>query len=294
MLSLNMRYYFSITSLLALAPFGHADSAPRRIYALHSGVHILLAHPNKNHAALMLRDELKRRGVPERDIVVLDCPFPDASWRNVFPREGLTMFLDSMAPASKVVHDAYRRMDKAFQQHGVGPSDEIVWIGHSAGGQMGMTMARLSADLAMHPELAKAVKQYRFHTIVALGTPVGCNDVPEDMRVRQYFSPQDKVVRIMCDGGPWVLPKMGYRCTICPCTPAPGKNCLARCWYDVQHPDWIYEKRVLDRMWQDVNGTSRSWWRETRAAERPGAALAQLLGKMLEEERGIHIEELPK
>ncbi|GEM_PF-7057978 len=288
-----MRFIVSITCLLSAAPVGRADPPPRRVYALHSGVHILLAHPNKNHAALTLRDELKRRGVAGRDIIVLDCPFPDASWKNMVPREGLTMFLDSMTSSSKVAEDAYRRMDQTFRASGVGPKDEIVWIGHSAGGQMGLTMARLSFDLAKHPELAKTAQPYRFHTIVTLGSPVGCNEVPDDVRVLNYFSPQDKVVRIVCDGGPWVLPKMGYSCTICPCTPAPGKNCLVRCWYDVQHPDWIYEERVLDRVWQDVNGSSPSWWRAPRAAVRPGAALAQLLGQMLETQHGIHIEELP-
>lgn len=287
------RLSITVACCFALATTGRGDEAPRRVYALHSGVHIILAPPDKNHAALVLREELKRRGVPVRDIVVLDCPFPDASWRNMFPRDGLTMFLDSMSSKSRVALDAYRRMDQAFQTHGVGPNDEIVWIGHSAGGQMGMTMARLAADLPKHPDLAKTAKPYRFHTIVTLGTPVGCNDVPDDVRVREYFSPQDKVVRIMCDGGPWVLPTMGYQCTICPCSPAPGKYCLTRCWYDVQHPDWIYERRVLDRVWQDINGSHPSWWREPRAAERPGAGLAQLLGQVLESQYRIHVEDLP-
>ena len=289
-----IRVSVALIGLILLAPIGSADSAPRRVYALHSGVHILLAHPNKNHAAEELHYQLRQRGVPARDIVVLDCPFPEATWKNMFPREGLVMFLDSMAPKSRVAHDAYRRMDKAFGANGVGPRDEIVWIGHSAGGQMGMTLAHLSANLAKYPELAKTAKPYRFHTIVTLGTPVGSNLAPDDVRVRHYFSPQDKVVRIVCDGGPWVLPQMGYSCTIRPSTPAPGKNCVTHCWYNVEHPDWFYEARILDRLWQDLNGLSASWWCEPRPAERPGAALAQLLGQMLEEEHGIHIEELPK
>ena len=278
---------------IIFATIGGADPAPRRVYALHSGVHILLAHPDKNHAAQVLRDELRRRDVPARDIVVLDCPFPEASWKSMVPREGVNMFLDSMAPESKVSQDAYRRMDKGFQEHGVGPRDEIVWIGHSAGGQMGLTMAHLAAELAKHPNLAKTARPYRFHTVVTLGTPVGCNKTPEQVRVLHYYSPQDKVVRIVCDGGPWVLRQMGYDCTICPTTPAPRKNCLTRCWYDVEHPDWIYDERILQRMWQDVSGTGSSWWREPRAVERPGAGLAQLLGRMLETDYGIAIEDLP-
>jgi pimeloyl-ACP methyl ester carboxylesterase len=290
------RLLYSLVALLATVALVRADSepAPRRVYALHSGVHIYLSHPWKNHAAEVLRDELRRRQVPERDLVVLDNPFPEATWRSMFPRDGLIMFLESMTPSSRVAQDAYLRMHKAFQAHDVGPRDEIVWIGHSAGGQMGMTMAQLSADLVKHPALAQAAQQYRFHTIVTLGTPVGCNEVPDDVRVRHYFSPQDKVVRIVCDGGPWLLPSLGYRCNICPATPAPRKNCLTRCWYGVEHPDWIYEQRVLDRVLQDVSGPCPSWWSPPHAAERPGAALAQLLGQMLEEEHCICLEELPK
>src|SRR5262245_44262808 len=178
------RFSIAIACFLGAALASRGDDPPRRVYALHSGVHIWLAPPNKNHAALVLRDELKRRSVAPRDIIVLECPFPDASWKNMFPREGLTMFLDSMSSSSRVALDAYRRMDKAFQANRGGPRDEIVWSGHSAGGQMGMTMARLSADLAKYPELAKSAKPYRFHTIVTLGTPIGCNDVPDDVRMR--------------------------------------------------------------------------------------------------------------
>lgn len=289
-----VRFFACLGLVLAGASIARGGAAPRRVYALHSGVHIYLSHPEKNHAAEVLAKQLRRRGVPARDIVVLDCPFPDATWKNMFPRDGLIMFLDSMKPDSRVAQDAYRRMDLSLQAHQVAPSDEIVWIGHSAGGQMGLTMAQLSGELAKHPNLAKTARPYRFHTIITLGTPVGCCDVPGAVRVRHYFSPQDKVVRIVCDGGPWVLPRLGYPCTICPTTPAPGQNCLTRCWYNVEHPDWIYEDRVLDRIMQDVKGAGASWWREPRAVERPGAALAQLLGDMLETQLGIAIEELPR
>ncbi|MCI0682947.1 MAG: hypothetical protein L0Y71_12660 [Gemmataceae bacterium] len=267
---------------------------PRRVFALHSGVHILLAHPDKNHAAKRFHADLRRRGVPARDLIVLDCPFPEASWKNIVPRDGVLMFLDSMTPSSKVAQDSYRVMHEAFQRDGVGPRDEIIWIGHSAGGQMGITMASISAELAKLPELAKAAKPYRFTMIATLGTPMGDGRVPDDVQVRQYFSPQDPVVRIVCDLGPWVLPGWGYRCKIRPCTPALGKNGLVRCWYGASHADWLYQPRLLDRLWEDVNGTASSWWREPRAQASAGAALTQLLGRMLEEEYRIHIEELPR
>jgi hypothetical protein len=282
-----------LTAALLLAACGNAnaDPAPRRVYVVHSGVHIFFAHPDKNHAALVFRDELRRRDVPDRDIVVLECPYPEASWQNLVPRDGVVMFLEAMSPRSKVSHEAYRRLHRALQSQGVGSKDDIVWIGHSAGGQVGMTMAHLAAHVDKHPELAKNTKPYRFHTIVTLGTPVGCNEVPDGVRVRHYFSPQDKIVRIVCDLGPWILPRLGYSCKIRPCTHAPGKNCLTRLWHGVEHPDWLYERRVFDQMWQDINGKGTAWYREPRAASGPGVALTSLLCLMLEEEQRICIED---
>jgi pimeloyl-ACP methyl ester carboxylesterase len=256
-------------------------------------VHIYLSHPWKNYHAEVMRDELARRQVPKRDLIVLDNPFPEATWRNMFPRDGLVMFLDSMAPSSKVAHDAYLRMHRTLQAHQVGPQDEVVWIGHSAGGQMGLTMAQLSAELEQHPRLAKAARPYRFHTVVTLGTPVGCNDVPANVRVRHHFSPQDKVVRMVCDGGPWLLPSLGYRCTIGPTSSKPGGNTRTSVWYAVEHPDWIEEPRVLDHLLADLNGGAPSWWRAPRPVEGPGAALAQLMCRLLEENHRVTVEELP-
>lgn len=285
----------AIAGVLALYVAGPAlaggDRPPRRVYVLHSGVHILFAHPDKNHAALVLRDELKRRAVPERDIVVLDCPYPEASWKKPVPWDGVVQFLDSVSTRSKVAQDAYRCMHQALRAHQVGPGDEIVWIGHSAGGQMGLTMAHLAAKLDEHPDLAKAAKRYRFHTVVTLGTPVGCDDVPANVRVLHYISPQDKIVRVVCDLGPWLLPQMGYSCKFRPCSPALAKNCLTRLWHGVEHPDWLYERHLLDQLWRDVNGKHVSWHDEPRAAERPGAALTQLLAQMLEREHRIDLQD---
>src|SRR5262245_19063414 len=85
---------------------------PRRVFALHSGVHIAFSHPWKNHAAEVLRDQLIRRKVPARDIVVLDCPFPTATWQSMVPRDGLIMFLEAMDPKSRFTQDLYTQMHK--------------------------------------------------------------------------------------------------------------------------------------------------------------------------------------
>jgi pimeloyl-ACP methyl ester carboxylesterase len=266
---------------------------PRRVYVLHAGVHIYFSHPWKNHAAEVLRDELLRRKVSARDIVVLDNPFPAASWKDLVPKEGVTMFLDAMDPAARFSQEAYLRLHESLTAAGVGADDEIVWIGHSAGGQIGMTLAHLSGALERHPALAKRARPYRFASIVTLGTPVGANHVPEGVQVRHYYSPHDKIVRIVCDAGPWLLPSLGYKRTLCPCTTPPGPNCKVRCWYDVDHPDWIWERRVLDRVFADLDGRCASAWQEPVPTTHAGGMLPQLVARMLESQERICLEELP-
>jgi pimeloyl-ACP methyl ester carboxylesterase len=289
--------WLSLSALALTAGALHAQSAsprhPRRVFALHAGVHIYLSHPWKNHAAEVLRDQLIERKMPARDIVVLENPFPSATWKDMVPRDGLVMFLQAMDPKSQFAQDAYVRMHKTFQAHQVGPDDEIVWIGHSAGGQIGMTMAHLASALNQYPGLAKAARSYRFHSIITLGTPVGSNHVPASVQVRHYYSPQDKVVRIACDGAAWLLPSLGYKRAICPCTAPLEQNCRVRCWYGVDHPDWIWEPRVLTRVLADLEPSCASPWQEPLATPSPGGMLAQLVCRMLEGEQRICLEELP-
>jgi hypothetical protein len=79
---------------------------------------------------------------------------------------------------------------------------------------------------------------------------------------------------------------------LAPCTLPPGKNCLVRCWYDVDHPDWIFEPRVLDRMLLDIADCATAW-HESMPVARPGAALTQLICRYLQEQHRICVEELP-
>src|SRR5262249_15777832 len=128
-------------ALEAPAKPGPRQPLKRRIYVLHSGVHTILAHPNKNIFVENIRDMLTKRGLPEKDIVLLDNPYPTARWYNMFPTECLTMFMASARPDSKVALDAYARMDKALKAQDVTGDDDLVFVGHSAGGQMCLTLA---------------------------------------------------------------------------------------------------------------------------------------------------------
>lgn len=266
---------------------------PRRVYALHAGVHILFSHPDKNYAAFVLRDELVRRKVPAKDIVVLDNPFPVASWKSIVPREGLIMFLDAIDPASRFSQDAYLRMHQSFAEQGVGSDDQIVWIGHSAGGQIGLTMAHLAASLERYPALRKQAPAYRFTRIVTLGTPVGSNHVPPGVQVRHHYSPADKIVRIVCDVGPWLAPALGYRQAFGPCAPGSGPNCRVHCWPAVEHYEWIWEERVLDRLLQDLSPACPARWNEPVPVTHAGGLLPQLVYRMLDRQQGICMEEFP-
>lgn len=290
---------FSILTLLVatLSTQAVADASaerqPKRVYVLHSGMHIYWSHPWKNHAAEVLRDALVKRKVPAEHIVVLDNPFPSASFRNMVPREGVAMFLDSMKPDSDFSQQAYLRLHKALQAHGVGPKDEIVWIGHSAGGQIGLTMAYLSETLERHPKLKDAAQSYRFHTIATLGTPVGGNHVPDKVEVRHHYSPQDKVVRLVCDGAPWILQSLGVGHKIAPCVTPLDDNCRVHCWYGIDHPYWIWEDRVIDCILNEANGARPSPWNTPTAALQPGMHLPQLISRLLAESAGVVVEELP-
>src|SRR5687767_7663165 len=90
-------------------PVEEPRAAPkRRVYVLHSGLHTIFADAWKNVAAESLKKGLTQRGVEERDLVVLDNPFPTATWRSlVVPYESLTLFLDFADPGSRASHEAY-------------------------------------------------------------------------------------------------------------------------------------------------------------------------------------------
>src|SRR5262245_16404415 len=244
---------------ILLAPWARADDVkepakpaedkkPRRVYVLHSGLHTILADPVKNIAAQSIKEGLHKRGVDLKDLVALDNPFPDATWKSLLPYEGGIMFLDSVEPGSKMSQDSYLRLHKALDAQGVTGRDNLVWIGHSAGGQIGLTMANLARNLARYPALAKDATAYKFDMVITLGTPVGSAQVPADVKLRHYYSTDDKVVRWASKVGPWVAFGLGYRMRIGKFAAELGENCIIRCFGEIEHPNWDVEERVLDRI----------------------------------------------
>src|SRR5262245_53599816 len=100
--------------LIIFSALPSAAQEQRRVWVLHSGVHILMAPKDPNFAAVKLRDDLVARGIAATDIVVMDCPYPQASVQNPLPREGLELYWASMDPASKGSHDSYIRLHETL------------------------------------------------------------------------------------------------------------------------------------------------------------------------------------
>jgi hypothetical protein len=232
----------------------------RRVYVMHSGVHTILANPDKNIAASSLKEGLLQRGVAARDIVVLENPYPTATWRNMFPVECLTMFAESAMPESKVSQEGYLRLHKALQAQGVTRKDDVVWIGHSAGGQMGLTMAHLARNLDKHPDLLKAALPYQFDMVILLGAPIAANLLAPEIKLRHYFSPQDRVVRYAVKYSKGPLWAFGYRLAIKMMPENLDANDKVRIFRGVEHPYWDVDSRVLDRIVAETKSSYQPPW----------------------------------
>jgi hypothetical protein len=263
---------------------------PRRVFVLHSGMHIALAHPDKNAGAKHLQKMLLARGVPASDIIVLDSPFPEASWRDPIPREGLLIYLGCTDPASQASHDAYLRLDSTLRNHKITAQDNLVWIGHSAGGQVGMSMVHLAHNLGKYPKLAKA-RPYHFDMIITLGTPVGSNPVPSDVKLRHYYSEGDTMIYGLAKHGAIVTASVKSKVVFRPCHEL-GENAKIRVFHNIEHADWDSDDLVLRRLLNEFNPAHRPAWQRTHADLPTGMGLAQLVARSLESTWHISLEQL--
>jgi pimeloyl-ACP methyl ester carboxylesterase len=275
--------------VLTVAPVAEAQTK-RRVFVLHSGMHIILAHPDPNSAGLSLKKQLVGRGINNRDIILLDSPFPRASFKEMVPRAGLILYLESADPASGFAQDAYVRLDKTLKARGITANDDIVWIGHSAGGQIGMTMAHLAHHRKKFPALAKKTVGYRFDTVITLGTAYGANTTPADVKLRFYYSAGDTMIYFLSKHGDVVADsvksKVRFRTL---CKPAP--NVLTRVFFDVEHPSWCHENRVIDCILNEFDKPRNAPWRRTHVEASCSMALGQLISRALEAELRISLED---
>lgn len=280
------------TSVLA----GETDKgAPRRrVFVLHSGLHTIMSHPHKNLAAEQLRQGLHERGVAEDDLIVLENPFPTASWRNAFPRDALTMYLDSMDPGSRVAHDNYLRLHKALKKGKIKSTDEIVWVGHSAGGQVGLGMAHLASKLEEYPDLAKDSSPYRFDMVILVGTPLGHNPLPSQVKLRAYYSPSDLTVEAATRYGPFALFALGLSAPLYRVPCKPGDQCMVRIFPGVPHHLWNTNASVLDCIVGEFQADYCPRWMIPPPLPSDGLSLTQLLARAVGEDCHVTLESLPR
>jgi pimeloyl-ACP methyl ester carboxylesterase len=274
-------------------PVALKEESKRRVYVLHSGVHTILSESHKNIAAERIREGLEKRGVSSKDIVVLDNPYPTANWRKMFPLELVTTYGNSAVPDSKVAQDAYQRMDKALKAQGVKPGDDVVWIGHSAGGQMGLTMAYLAKNLEKYGDLGKEAAAYHFDMVILLGAPVGTNLLPPEVKLRHYFSPQDRIVRLAARYGPFVLRTFGNKIGISIFPPNLDDNDKVRIFRGVEHNSWDVENRVLDRIVAETNETYCPLWHSPILAPGLEAGMLRLMCQALDKNCKVAFEDPP-
>jgi hypothetical protein len=278
----------------AICPLAEAQTkmpaAKRRVFVLHSGMHIILAPKDKNEAATTMKEMLSQRGIRARDVVALDSPFPTATFKEMVPKAGLVIYLESTDPKSRSSQDAYVRLHKALQAQAVSKDDDIVWIGHSAGGQMGMTMAHLAHDLDKFPELARKTLPYHFDTVITLGTAVGSNPVPANVKLRHYCSAGDTMVSFLSNHGNLISDAMESKVRFRPCCDL-GPNAKLRIFPGVEHANWYADEEVLACILREFEPNRCPPWRMTQADTTNGVGLSQLVARSLESVLQISLEE---
>jgi len=256
-------------------------------------MHTILSDRWKNIAADTLRIELLRRGVDDKDIIALDNPYPTASWTNMFPYGALTLFVGSTIPASSIAQQNYFRLHQVLEARGVAPEDRIIWIGHSAGGQMGLTMAHLASHWERYPALADRAARYRFDMVITLGAPIAFLELPAEIKLRHYYSPQDKVVRLASCYGPTFLYAVGFPIGISPFPPRLNPADRIRVFASVEHPNWDIDGRVVDRIVRETNPDYRPLWHSPVLAPGLGNALVRMVHIGLETHTQITLEDPP-
>ena len=168
--------------------------------------------------------------------------------------------------------------------------DKLIWIGHSAGGQIGMTMAHLGSSLSKYPDLAQQAAPHPFDMVVTLGAPLGVDLVPASVKQRHYYSPKDIVVRLTCDYGNFFLRCLGSDAHILRTPPRLGGNSTVRIFNGYGHPDWP-NGRIIARILAEYRGDLRPAWRSVTLSPGTGSSLANLLYEALEEQCRLSIED---
>lgn len=175
---------------------------PDHVYVLHSGL-----GDGWNWGAREIKRHLLTQGISEERIIILDSPFPQLgglgsrSARELFTRflhsythqddpaekaywtsltENLAIYRQSAQPQSAVVKQQASQLRQTLSQRGL-TGVPVTWIGYSAGGQMGLSMAALNGSEGAP----------RIERVVTLGSPILQNSAPPAVEVISVVSSDD-------------------------------------------------------------------------------------------------------
>lgn len=237
--------YFSqigrkIGSWLGMNPASQADATtapktaekpPRTVYVLHSG----MRDPG-NEAANGMKKALVDRGVAENDVLLMPPVYHQWGYTLRGVPQNLRVYRESANPESEISKEAYSHFADLLCENGVMPEDRVVWVGHSAGGQMGLTVSKLAADQNFYP----------IDSVFTLGTPVSSNVAPKEVKIRHMTSVEDTIQHGRIGG------YVGK-----PLPENLDSNDRVVYFKGIGHLDWTRDSdpAVMDRVVQETNGT---------------------------------------
>jgi hypothetical protein len=233
----------TVVKVSPLATLPRAQST-RHIYVLHSGM-----RDPENEAATSMKQGLLKRGVPEGDIILMPPVYPEMNTNPLSlgvgrgVSENLSIYRESSQLDSKVSQKAHQNLLKLLKERGVSPQDKLHWVGHSAGGQMGLTLSgRLDRDNKNLPN----TPGFQFDSIITTGSPIATNSAPSEVKIRHYTSESDTIQHGSLLGG--LVGK--------PIPDNMDRNDVVRHFNQIGHLDWYKDKdtSVFDKIVQDTQG----------------------------------------
>ncbi len=141
--------------------------SPKTYYVLHSGM-----NDPENEAALNIRKTLVERGIKPESIIVLDNVYPQDNWSR---SEGRRIYNESLNVNSNDPKHVLNRQTAQFsrkaRERGIRREDNVVGIGHSAGGVM---LDGMAFKLENDPNAPADID-----TVLSLGSPIRTKHSPE-------------------------------------------------------------------------------------------------------------------
>lgn len=250
-----------------------APASKRVVYVLHSG----MRDPG-NDAAKSLQAALLKRGIRSEDILIMPAVYPtmvldpsDIKFGQGV-RTNLRTFNQSANPDSLIAKKAYQDFTKTMKDNGVKPGDQVVWVGDSAGGQMGFTVSKMLADNVDN----KNGQKLQFDTIVTLGSPIAKNQVSKEVKVRHYTSESDLIQHGRFLGG--LVGK--------PIPENLDSNDRVRYFKKIGHLDWYKDNdpAIVDRIVTETQpGLQQPWRLSGLLSSNPGVHFGGLMRSALDE-----------